>query len=190
MLRIDVNATVRANRFLSVLAEVRSENGESPHPYGVYVRLRPWPKRAFDIQAGRIPPTFGAFARRTYANDNILIGYPLAYQYLTSLRPTRLPANADELLQMRGRRVALEFFRWQPDQGSRRAGRLDLSMGHRRPGPCRGVVDRRLRRRHHGLTRQSIGWRRQRRQTARRPSGRASPGRDSSSASPPRAASS
>lgn len=103
MVRVDVNATVRANRFLSVLAEIRSENGESPHPYGVYVRLRPWPKRAFDIQAGRIPPTFGAFGRRTYANDNILIGYPLAYQYLTSLRPDAVPANADELLQMRGR---------------------------------------------------------------------------------------
>ena len=59
--------------------------------------------RGFDIQAGRVPPTFGAFARRTYPADNLLIGYPLAYQYLTSLRPDALPANADELLRMRGR---------------------------------------------------------------------------------------
>jgi hypothetical protein len=103
MLRVDINAKVRANRFLAVLAEVRSENGESPRPYGVYARLRPWPKRAFDIQAGRVPPIFGAFARRTYANDNLLIGYPLGYQYLTSLRPDAVPATADELLQMRGR---------------------------------------------------------------------------------------
>src|SRR5438445_5776950 len=44
----------------------------------------------FDVQIGRIPPTFGAFARRTYANDNPLIGYPLAYQYLTSLRADAL----------------------------------------------------------------------------------------------------
>jgi hypothetical protein len=49
-----------------------------------------------------VPPTFGAFARRTYANDNPLIGYPLAYQYLTSLRPDSLPATADELLRKRG----------------------------------------------------------------------------------------
>src|SRR5262249_24101367 len=47
-------------------------------------------------------PTFGAFARRTYLSDNPLIGYPLGYQYLTSLRADALPANADELLQKRG----------------------------------------------------------------------------------------
>jgi hypothetical protein len=69
----------------------------------LYARIRPWAERDFDIQVGRVPPTFGAFARRTYASDNILIGYPLAYQYLTSLRPDALPASADELLQMRGR---------------------------------------------------------------------------------------
>jgi hypothetical protein len=103
MLRIDVNAVVRANRVLAVLADVRSENGGSPRPYALYVRLRPWAQRAFDIQAGRVPPTFGAFARRTYASDNLLIGYPLAYQYLTSLRPDAVPATADELIRMRGR---------------------------------------------------------------------------------------
>jgi hypothetical protein len=57
--------------------------------------------RDFDIQIGRVPPTFGAFARRTYANDNPLVGYPLAYQYLTSLRPDAVPASADELLRKR-----------------------------------------------------------------------------------------
>ena len=30
----------------------------------------------FDIQAGRIPPVFGVFARRSYGADNPLIGYP------------------------------------------------------------------------------------------------------------------
>ena len=44
----------------------------------------------FDIQVGRVPPTFGAFARRTYASDNPLIGYPLAYQYLTTMRADAL----------------------------------------------------------------------------------------------------
>jgi hypothetical protein len=103
MLRFDINTSVRATDRLSVLADIRSENGNGPRPYGLYVRLHPWAGRDIDIQAGRIPPTFGAFARRPYANDNLLIGYPLAYQYLTSLRPDALPANADELLRMRAR---------------------------------------------------------------------------------------
>jgi hypothetical protein len=46
---------------------------------------------------------FGAFARRRYGADNPLIGYPLAYQYLTSLRNDAAPATVDDLLRMRGR---------------------------------------------------------------------------------------
>ncbi len=103
MLRLDVSAELRANDRLALLADLRSDNGQAPEPYALFVRVRPWPARRFDIQAGRIPPTFGAFARRTYPSDNLLIGYPLGYQYLTSLRSDALPANADELLRMRGR---------------------------------------------------------------------------------------
>jgi hypothetical protein len=103
MLRIDVNAVARANRSLAAVAEVRSENGGSPRPYALYGQLRPWAERAFEINAGRVPPTFGAFPRRTYASDNVLIGYPLAYQYLTSLRPDAVAASPDELIRMRGR---------------------------------------------------------------------------------------
>jgi hypothetical protein len=101
LLRIDVSAAAKAGPHLSLLGEVRTENLDSVHAYALYARIRPWTRRDFDIQVGRIPPTFGAFARRTYANDNPLIGYPLAYQYLTSLRPDALPASADELLQKR-----------------------------------------------------------------------------------------
>ena len=103
MFRVDLTAAFNANPHLAVLGEVRTENAEALRAYALYVRIRPWTARAFDIQAGRVPPTFGAFARRTYAADNILIGYPLAYQYLTSLRADALPMNADELLGMRGR---------------------------------------------------------------------------------------
>jgi len=103
LLRIDFTGSVKAGDHLAVLGEVRSENVESPRPYALFLRIRPWTARQFDIQVGRVPPTFGAFARRTYAADNPLIGYPLAYQYLTSLRPDALPANANELLAMRGR---------------------------------------------------------------------------------------
>ena len=54
-----------------------------------------------------------------YAADNPLIGYPLAYQYLTSLRADALPANADELLRMRGRGWLSNFSvgNWRPARG-------------------------------------------------------------------------
>ncbi len=103
LFRIDLTASFRATDHLSLLAEIRNENADGPQVYGLYLRIKPWKTRDIDIQVGRIPPTFGAFARRTYASDNLLIGYPLAYQYLTSLRPDALPANADDLLKMRGR---------------------------------------------------------------------------------------
>lgn len=102
LLRVDVSAAAHAGDHLTFLGEVRTENVDSFEPYAFYVRYRPWVNRDFDVQAGRIPPTFGAFARRTYPSDNPLIGYPLAYQYLTTLRPDSLPASADELLQKRG----------------------------------------------------------------------------------------
>jgi len=100
-LRIDVTGAVAAGEHLSVLGELRTENGGEVVPYALYARVRPWTSRHIDIQIGRLPPTFGAFARRTYANDNPLIGYPLAYQYLTTLRPDSLPASADEVLRKR-----------------------------------------------------------------------------------------
>jgi hypothetical protein len=102
MLRVDVSAAAKAGPHFTLLGELRTENLDSVRPYALYLRIRPWTARDFDIQVGRVPPTFGAFARRTYASDNPLIGYPLAYQYLTTLRPDSIPATADELLQRRG----------------------------------------------------------------------------------------
>lgn len=101
LFRVNVTALVKANDHLAVLGDLETENFEAIRPYALYVRIRPWASRDIDIQAGRIPPTFGAFSRRTYVSDNPLIGYPLAYQYVTSLRPDALPATADELLQKR-----------------------------------------------------------------------------------------
>jgi hypothetical protein len=101
LLRIDMTAAVKAGPHFTVLGEIRSENLGTVRPYALYLRIRPWTTRDFDIQVGRVPPTFGAFARRTYANDNPLIGYPLAYQYLTTLRPDSVPVSADELLRKR-----------------------------------------------------------------------------------------
>ena len=104
MFRLALSAAWRPISRIAVVGEVRSEDLDTVRPYAAYVRVRPWINRAFDIQFGRIPPTFGAFGRRGYqGNDNPLIGYPLAYQYLTSLRPDAAPATVADLLAMRGR---------------------------------------------------------------------------------------
>ena len=102
LLQLDLLAELAVIEGVSVLGEVRTENWDTLRPYALYVRIRPWRSRAIDIQAGRIPPTFGAFTRRSYGYDNLLIGYPLAYQCLTSVRADALPANADDLLYARG----------------------------------------------------------------------------------------
>lgn len=101
--RLGVSAEVRANHRVQVLGEVRFDQGRLLEAYGLFVRVRPFATRRFDIQAGRIPPTFGAMSRTAYGSSNLLIGQPLAYQYLTSIRPDALPAAPDDLLRMRGR---------------------------------------------------------------------------------------
>jgi hypothetical protein len=104
MFRVSLAGMWRAGSRVAFLGELRSEDAQRVIPYALYARVRPFAGRAFFVQAGRIPPVFGAFARRTYGADaNPLIGYPLAYQYLTSVRPDAIPATADDLLAMRGR---------------------------------------------------------------------------------------
>lgn len=122
--RLGVNAEVRASDRLQLLAEIRAATGNTIEAYALYARVRPWPARRFDIQAGRIPPTFGAFGRGAYGASNLLIGYPLAYQYLTSLRTDALPASAAELIRMRGR-----------------GWRSNFSIGNYYEGPGLPIVD-------------------------------------------------
>ncbi len=103
MLRLALAGEWRPVAPIAFVAEVRSEDFQHVAAHAAYVRVRPWQSRPFDIQVGRIPPSFGAYGRRVYNADNPLIGYPLAYQYLTSLRPDAIPASEDDLLRMRGR---------------------------------------------------------------------------------------
>jgi hypothetical protein len=104
MLRIALSASWRPMTRLALIGEVRTEDLDGVRPYAAYVRVRPWSRVALDIQAGQIPPSFGAYGRRAYQGaDSGLIGYPLAYQYLTALRPDAVPATAADLLVMRAR---------------------------------------------------------------------------------------
>lgn len=146
MFRVSLSGMWRPAPRLAFVTELRSEDAQRLIPYALYVRVRPWAGRAFDIQAGRIPPVFGAFGRRSYgASENPLIGYPLAYQYLTSLRPNAVPASADDLLEMRARGWQASYpigaadeapgvplvsaYRWDTGvQAHAVAGRIDLSL--------------------------------------------------------------
>jgi hypothetical protein len=88
---------------LAVVAEVRTDDFSRAAVSALYLRVRPWRSVPLDVQAGRIPPVFGAYGRQIYASDRLLIGSPLAHQYLTSLRADAIPADAGDLLRMRGR---------------------------------------------------------------------------------------
>lgn len=102
---------------VAFLGELRTDDFKRLGAYAAFVRVRPWTKVPVDIQAGRIPPIFGAFGRRAYQPDQILIGYPLAYQYLTSIRADALPATADNLLDMRARGWRSSFPVGSPYEG-------------------------------------------------------------------------
>ena len=103
MVRLALSARWQPHARVALLTDIRSENFDTPRAYALYVRVAPFARVPLDLQAGRIPPVFGRFARNAYAAENPLIGYPLAYQYLTSLRPDAIPAASEDLLRMRGR---------------------------------------------------------------------------------------
>jgi hypothetical protein len=103
LVRMGMTADIKANEHFAVLFDLRSENVERPRAFALYARVRPWRSRSIVVQAGRIPPVFGTFGRRAYAVDNPVIGYPLAYQYLSSLRADAIPGSAADLLTMRTR---------------------------------------------------------------------------------------
>lgn len=103
LVRVRFTGEWRPRTQLSVVGEARSVGRNHFELAAAFVRWRPVAKWRVDIQAGRIPPVIGAFARRAYGRDNPLVGSPLAYQYLTSLRSDALPDSVDDLLRMRAR---------------------------------------------------------------------------------------
>jgi hypothetical protein len=103
MLRLSLSGAWRPWERVELVGELRSEDFANVKPYAAFVRVRPWMSRGIDIQAGRIPLTFGSFGRRVYGTDSPVVGYPLAYQYLTSLRANAVPQTAEDLLRMRAR---------------------------------------------------------------------------------------
>jgi hypothetical protein len=100
--RLRLMAESRLPGRVDLLAEVRSDNETAGVP-ALFVRWQPAARMPLFLEAGRVPLVLGAFSRRAYGTENLLVGMPLAYQYLTSLRPDALPATVDDVLQMRAR---------------------------------------------------------------------------------------
>jgi hypothetical protein len=118
MVRLAVAATWRPTARLAVVGEVRTEDFNHARPYAAYLRVRPWTRQALDIQIGQIPPSFGAYGRRGYQSaDNAFIGYPLAYQYLTALRPDAVPETPADLALMRARGWRTSYPIGSPEPG-------------------------------------------------------------------------
>lgn len=109
LFRLDAQLEYLATRGLSLHADVRSDNLDAPDANGLYLRYRPFSSRAVAIQAGRVPPILGGFARRRYNSDNPLIGYPLAYQYPTLIRSEASVGSIEELVGFRGRGGRLRY---------------------------------------------------------------------------------
>jgi hypothetical protein len=112
VLSMSLTAEVRATDRVAFIGQVLDEvslRGRDPdpadrhvfYPYAAYVRVRPT-DRPFTILGGRIPPVFGAFARRDYGEVNALIGLPLAYGYSTTMRPEPPPSRRELVLNRGG----------------------------------------------------------------------------------------
>jgi hypothetical protein len=113
LLTMSVSAEMRAHDRVSVLGEIVDEVGLRSRqfgpsdrnvlrPYALYLRVQPFESKRFFVQAGRVPPVFGAFVREVYGSGNPLIGLPLAYQYPTVVRPDVVPPSVSELAANRG----------------------------------------------------------------------------------------
>ena len=107
MARLRLIGEWRPHAQWSLVGEVRTGADAHVTVAALFARWRPVARWNFDIQAGRVPPVIGVFGRKAYGRDNPLVGIPLAYQYLTSLRPDALPSTVDDILRMRARG-------WQP----------------------------------------------------------------------------
>lgn len=75
---------------------------ESARIFGAYLLHKPFESRELYLSGGKIPNTVGTWGTRTYADQNPLVGVPLAYFWQTSLPVTQMPVDLDQLVAMRG----------------------------------------------------------------------------------------
>lgn len=90
--------------FLWDQGKYHSGGDTRPRVNGAYAVARPWDTDAVLFKIGLIQTAFGAWAPRTYADKNPLVGIPLMYHYRTPASGRGLAAGLDELRAGRGDR--------------------------------------------------------------------------------------
>jgi hypothetical protein len=108
LVRLGAGATLQMGTRASAVADVRVEGPTDGGPWRGYpisleVRVRPFAGSSLAVAGGIVQPAFGAFTQRRYGAENLLIGYPLSYQYTTAVRADALPMTADGVLKNRAR---------------------------------------------------------------------------------------
>jgi hypothetical protein len=83
------------------LVDLYSSEGESPRIFGLYGQVQPDPR--IGVRAGLIPMVVGSWQDRAYPSRQPLIGEPVPFQYLLSLRIDSIPRTTDELVDHRAR---------------------------------------------------------------------------------------
>ena len=83
---------------LDVFTEALYNEDVGVVPFGAYALFHPSPGRDMHVMAGLIPWPIGTWAPRANSNKNPLIGFPLQYQYHTTLSSFQLVPSRDALI--------------------------------------------------------------------------------------------
>jgi hypothetical protein len=101
-LRSDSSRAAWSDETPPPLWEPFETNRHIVRPYALFVRVRPFLDKPITVQAGRIPPVFGAYANQDYGASQPLISLPLAYHYPTTLRADSVVRSSAALTRWRG----------------------------------------------------------------------------------------
>jgi hypothetical protein len=123
------------NESISLFAEVQTVRGLTFVNYGLSAIYQPPKMPYLNFEVGKFLAPFGSFLGRRWASENPLIGFPLVYEYVTSLSAFDLPANSNELLGARGGGGAIGY---HPESGESHGGLPKIQSGHL-PQPGSGL---------------------------------------------------
>jgi len=102
-------AGAQLNENISVYAEIQTLKGFRFANYGMSLMYRPSDDAKVNLEVGKFLVPFGRFLERRWASENPFVDFPLIYEYRTALSAFDLPANASELLRVRGRGDAFQY---------------------------------------------------------------------------------
>ncbi len=140
LFRAGLTADVRLTDRVSILTEIRSENGDSIKPYALYVRVRPWRDRP-DRYSGRTHPADlrrirAARIRRGQSADRLSARLPIS-----DGGPPGCAAGIDRgCAAHAGARMAAELSHRIARDCAGHAAHHGVSVGHRRAGARRARV--------------------------------------------------